>query len=117
MNMEDQNEELRQLGTTRFQFVYVSVDLILSYHNADQIALINTDAPCQGLNIKFEFTPEGSWSSHWSYKDLLNTCAITKAELATCFSHAVFNWRQAYLEAEMRHLPLGAGILVAGARS
>jgi hypothetical protein len=22
--------------------------------------------------------PEGSWSSYWSYKDLLNTCAITK---------------------------------------
>jgi len=34
-------------------------------------------AKVAGLNIKFEFTPEGSWSSHWSYKDLLNTCAIT----------------------------------------
>ena len=54
MNMEDQNEELRQLGTTRFQFVYVSVDLILSYHNADQIALINTDAPCQGRGPQYQ---------------------------------------------------------------
>lgn len=47
VNTEDWNEEPRRLGTTRFQFVYVSFNLILSYHNAhdhDQslVELINT---------------------------------------------------------------------------